>query len=48
MKTTRMILAIFLIAGSGFTLNIARAEEGEQMPGIKRTDLQQHDLSIPG
>jgi quercetin dioxygenase-like cupin family protein len=42
MKTIRMMavaLAV-LFAGNG----LARA----QQPGVKRTDLQQHDLSIPG
>ena len=37
-----MIVAA-LIVGSGLLL-MAEA----QLPGIKRTDLQQHDLSIPG
>jgi len=42
MKTIRMMavaLAV-LFAGNG----LAQA----QQPGVKRTDLQQHDLSIPG
>ena len=33
-----------LIVTSGLTLHVAQA----QQPGIKRTDLQRHDLSIPG
>jgi len=33
-----------LIVGSGLALYVAQA----QQPGIKRTNLQQHDLSIPG
>jgi quercetin dioxygenase-like cupin family protein len=33
-----------LIVGSSFALHVARA----QQPGIKRTDLQRHDLSVPG
>jgi quercetin dioxygenase-like cupin family protein len=33
-----------LIVGSGLVLQVARA----QQPGIKRTDLQRHDLSVPG
>jgi hypothetical protein len=32
-----------LIVGSGLAL-LARA----QQPGIRRTDLQRHDLSVPG
>ena len=33
-----------LIVGSGLALHVARAQQA----GIKRTDLQRHDLSIPG
>jgi quercetin dioxygenase-like cupin family protein len=33
-----------LIVGSGLVLQVARA----QQPGIKRTDLQRHDLGVPG
>ena len=44
MTTTRIIAAALLIVGSGLVLNLAQA----QQPGIKRTDLQRHDLSIPG
>ena len=33
-----------LIIGSGLILHLAHA----QGPGIKRTDLQQYDLSVPG
>ena len=40
MKVARMMLAAVLFMG----LHIAQA----QQPGVKRTDLQQHDLSIPG
>ena len=44
MTTTRIIAAALLIVGSGVVLNLAQA----QQPGIKRTDLQRHDLSVPG
>jgi quercetin dioxygenase-like cupin family protein len=44
MKTTRMMAIAALIIGSGLALHVARA----QQPGIKRTDLQRHDLSVPG
>ena len=38
-------MAVFvLMAGSGLALHVAQS----QQPGIKRTDLQQHDLSVPG
>jgi quercetin dioxygenase-like cupin family protein len=44
MKTTRIIVVAVLLVGSGLTLHVAQA----QAPGITRTDLQQHDLSVPG
>jgi quercetin dioxygenase-like cupin family protein len=47
MHTTRAIAIAVLIAGSDFTMHAARAEQ-PAMAGIKRTDLQRHDLSIPG
>ena len=45
MKTIRTIAAALLIAGSAFALNVASAQ---QWGGITRTDLQRHDLSVPG
>jgi quercetin dioxygenase-like cupin family protein len=44
MKTARIMAVAVLIVGSGLALQVARA----QHPGIKRTDLQRHDLSVPG
>jgi len=44
MKTFRMLAVAALIAGSSLALHMARA----QAPGIKRTDLQRHDLSVAG
>ena len=44
MKTTRIIAVAALLVGSGLALHAAQA----QQPGIKRTDLQRHDLSVPG
>ncbi len=44
MKMTRIIAVIALIVGSGLALLVARA----QQPGVKRTALQRHDLSVPG
>ena len=44
MKTARIMTLAVLIIGSGLVLQVA----GAQQPGIKRTDLQRHDLSIPG
>lgn len=44
MKKTRIAVATALIVGSGLALHSALAQQA----GIKRTDLQQHDLSIPG
>jgi quercetin dioxygenase-like cupin family protein len=44
MKMTRMAAVAFLIVGSALTPHAAQA----QQPGVKRTDLQRHDLSAPG
>ena len=44
MKTTRIMAVAVLIVGSGLVLQVARA----QQPGVKRTDLQRHDLSVRG
>jgi|SRR5918912_922412 quercetin dioxygenase-like cupin family protein len=44
MKTVRIMAITALIVGSGLALYVARA----QQPGLKRTDLQRHDLSVPG
>ena len=38
-----MAIAV-LIVGSGLALHTTQA----QQPGVERTDLQQHDLSVPG
>jgi quercetin dioxygenase-like cupin family protein len=46
-KTTRMMAVAILIVGSGLALQVARAQDAG-MAGIKRTDLQRHDLSAPG
>lgn len=44
MKTTQLIAIAALVAASGSALQSAQA----QIPGITRTDLQRHDLSVPG
>jgi len=44
MKTIRIMAVAVLLVGGGLALHAARA----QQPGIKRTDLQRHDLSAPG
>jgi quercetin dioxygenase-like cupin family protein len=44
MSTTRMMVAAAVIVASGLVLQVARA----QPEGIKRIDLQRHDLSVPG
>src|SRR5512147_2750605 len=44
LKMSRIAAATALIAASGFALPMAQA----QQQGIKRTDLQRHDLSAPG
>lgn len=45
MKTTRIIAAALLIAGSMTTLRMA---EARQMQGIQRTDLIKNEISAPG
>ena len=44
MKTTRIIAAIALAAGIGLAVQVAPALQS----GIKRTQLQRHDLSATG
>jgi quercetin dioxygenase-like cupin family protein len=44
MKTTRIMAVAALIVGSILALHVAPA----QQPGVKRTDLQRHDLSVSG
>jgi quercetin dioxygenase-like cupin family protein len=44
MRKARTIVAAALVVGLGMTLHVTRA----QQPGIKRTDLQRHDLGAPG
>ena len=44
MKTTRIAAAAGFLVGSILAMHLATA----QQPGIKRTDLQRHDISIPG
>ena len=44
MKTTRMLAVAVLIVASGLALNVAQS----QQPGVTRTDLLRHDLSVSG
>jgi quercetin dioxygenase-like cupin family protein len=44
MKTIRILAVAVLIVASGLALHVALS----QQPEIKRTDLQRHDLSVPG
>ena len=44
MRTTRTLAAAVLIVGGGLALNIAQS----QQPGVTRTDLLRHELSVPG
>ena len=46
MNTKRALAMTVLIVGIGVTLHVARAQQPP--PGITRTDLQRHDLSIRG
>ena len=47
MKSTRVMAAAVLIVATGLALQVARAQDAG-MAGVKRTDLQRHDLSVPG
>ncbi|PTL78839.1 cupin domain-containing protein [Vitiosangium sp. GDMCC 1.1324] len=44
MKTTRSMAVAVLSVVSALALHVAQA----QQPGTKRTELQRHDLSVPG
>jgi quercetin dioxygenase-like cupin family protein len=44
MKTTRMLAMAVLIVASGLAPNVALS----QQPGVTRTDLLRHDLSVSG
>jgi len=44
MKTARILAVALLIVAGGLALRVAQS----QQTGIKRTELQRHDLSIPG
>jgi quercetin dioxygenase-like cupin family protein len=44
MKASVVMMAAALIVGSGLAPDAAQAQQA----GIKRTDLQRHDLSVPG
>jgi quercetin dioxygenase-like cupin family protein len=44
MKTARILAVAVLIVASGLALRLAHS----QQTGVKRTELQRHDLSIPG
>ncbi|HEV2863174.1 MAG TPA: cupin domain-containing protein [Pyrinomonadaceae bacterium] len=44
MKTTRIMALAVLIVGGSLASYAART----QQPGVKRTDLQRHDLATPG
>ena len=44
MKTARIMVIAVLLVGSAFAMQVALSQQS----GIKRTDLQRHDLSVPG
>jgi quercetin dioxygenase-like cupin family protein len=49
MKATRIMAVAVLTMGSALALYIAQQAKAQaQAPGITRTDLQRHDLSVPG
>ena len=44
MKTARIMAVAVLIAGSSLALHAAQSQQS----GVTRTDLQRHDLGVPG
>ena len=44
MKATRIVTISIIAVGSALALHLASA----QQQGVKRTELQRHDLSVPG
>jgi quercetin dioxygenase-like cupin family protein len=44
MRTFQVISAVVLIATAGFAIHVTQAQQS----GVKRTDVLQHDLGIPG
>jgi quercetin dioxygenase-like cupin family protein len=44
MKATRIVAVSIIALGSALALHLASA----QQQGVKRTELQRHDLSVPG
>ena len=44
MKTARIMVIAVLLVGSAFAVQVALSQQS----GVKRTDLQRHDLSVPG
>jgi quercetin dioxygenase-like cupin family protein len=44
MNTIRVMAIALLMLGNGLVPDVARAQQA----GIKRTDLQRHDVSVPG
>lgn len=44
MKAKRIMVVVALLAGGGLALHQAPAQE----PGIRRTEVQRHDLGVPG
>ena len=43
MNALRIVMVVALMAAGKLTVQTAQGQQG-----VKRTDLQQHDLSIPG
>jgi quercetin dioxygenase-like cupin family protein len=49
MKTTRIMAVVVRTMGTALALYMAQQTNAQaQAPGITRTDLQRHDLSVPG
>ena len=49
MRTTLILAATMLMIGGGSALHVIQAQKSDsKQTDIKRTELQRHDLSIPG
>lgn len=48
MKRNLIIATVVLTIGSGLAMHVTQAQQQQRKDGIKRTDLQRHDLSLPG
>jgi quercetin dioxygenase-like cupin family protein len=47
-KTVQALIVAALVAAGTCAPRIACAQQDAAMPGVKRTNLQRHDISVPG